>query len=75
MNCVKKNILTRLVQKNYRNFGFSTILTKRRTIPENWLPVHLRDEAISANLISTRGRALRNFQTLFGWTVLIAVVI
>jgi len=64
-----------LAQKSCRNFGVSTILAKKRTIPEDWLPVHLRDEAISANLISTRGRTLRNFQTLFGWTVLIAVII
>jgi len=75
MNRVKTNRLPRLAQKSCRNFGSSTILAKKRTIPEDWLPVHLRDEAISANLISTRGRALRNFQTLFGWTFLIAVAI
>ena len=55
MNRIKTNILPRLAQKSCRNFGVSTILAKKRTIPEDWLPVHLRDEAISANLISTRG--------------------
>ncbi|CAG5103748.1 Oidioi.mRNA.OKI2018_I69.chr1.g918.t1.cds [Oikopleura dioica] len=77
MNRANTKILSRLAARRFdtKNFAVSTVLAKKREIPEDWLPLHLRDEAISAKLISTKGRAFRNFQTIFGWSLVICLVV